>query len=173
MWHNAPDTHESYFVQAIVKKLKLPPHTELEDVEILQKGKEGEVEVSFSIEGKRFSIVRPIGLYVTDQICELDSKRKREAYEGILQLRPKENIHDFLNRIKDELKFAADNILKMDEVGNGVDIYFLDVTPMRHLITLLKKKFKFYLKESAKAYSWDKMQARPKFKITILARERQ
>jgi NMD protein affecting ribosome stability and mRNA decay len=173
LWHNAPESHNAYFVQNIVKKLKLPPHVELEDVEILQQGKEGEVEVSISIEGKRFSVVRPMEFYLTDQICELDSKRKREAYEGILQLRPKGNIHDFLDRIENELKFVADNILKTDENSKGVDIYFLDVTTMRHLVGQLKKRFNFYMKISAKEYSWDKTKNRPKYKVTILAREKE
>lgn len=173
LWHTAPEPHSAYFVQSIVKKLKLPPHVELEDIKILQQGKESEVEISISIEGKRFSIVKPIELYITDQICELDSKRKREAYEGILQLRPKGDVHEFLEKIANELKFVADNILKMDENRNGVDIYFLDATPMRHLVSQLKKRFKFYMKISAKEYSWDKPKNRPKYKITILAREKE
>ncbi|MEM2874080.1 MAG: NMD3-related protein [Candidatus Nanoarchaeia archaeon] len=172
LWHTAPEPHESYFIQTIAEKLKLPPHVELENIEILQQNKEGKIEIFLSIKGKRFSIVKPIKLYVVDKVCEADAKRKRQAYEGILQLRTQGNVHEFLNKTESSMKEFIDDILKINETRNGADVYFLDIEPMRHLAAKLKKRFNLYLKESAKVYGWDRTKNKPKYKITILARER-
>jgi nonsense-mediated mRNA decay protein 3 len=171
-WIKSDEDHDNFLIQAVIEKLKLPEEAELEDIEILQRGKEGSVQINISIGGKRFSVVKPIGLHITDKMCEEDSKRKREAYEGILQLRAEQNVESFVHSAEKVLGDFASNILKAEEQRNGIDVYFLDKETMRHALSVLKKRFNFYIKESAKAYSWEKTKSRPKFKVTILARLR-
>lgn len=172
-WIKSDEDHESYFMQSVIDKLKLPPEVELEDVEILQTGPTGDVQLNISIGGKRFSVAKRVALYVTDQLCDEDSNRKREAFEGILQLRAETDVHGFLTKAGNILKNYASNVLKIEEQRNGADVYFLNKETMRKALGELKKKFSLYMKESAKAYSWERTKNRPKYKLTILARLRE
>ena len=172
-WIRSDEDHKNFLIQAFIDRLKLPKEVELEDVEILQEGANGQVQVNLSVAGKRFSIVRSVELYVRDGICDEDSKRKREAYTGILQLRAEKDVHSFLTGAENILKNYSSNILKVEEQRTGVDVYFLDKETMKQAVGQLKRKFNLYLKESAKAYSWEKTKSRPKFKVTILARLRE
>jgi|GEM_PF-893837 len=172
-WIRSDEDHKNFLIQAIIEKLKLPQEVELEDIEILQEGKEGLVEISINIAGKRFTVTKSIELYVADQMCDEDAKRKREAYEGILQLRAEKDVHRFLTGAETILKRYSSNILKVEEQRLGADIFFLDKETMRSALNDLKRRFPLYMKESAKAYSWEKTKSRPKFKVTILARLRE
>jgi NMD protein affecting ribosome stability and mRNA decay len=171
-WVKSDEDHDNFLIQAIIDKIKLPTEVELEDIEILQRGKEGRIQINIDIAGKRFSIVKAVELHVTDKLCDEDSKRKREAYEGILQLRAENNPAGFIHATEKFLQPFSSNILKVEEQRNGADVYFLDKETMRQALSVIKKKFPLYIKESAKAYSWEKTKSRPKFKVTILARLR-
>ncbi|HKZ49723.1 MAG TPA: NMD3-related protein [Candidatus Nanoarchaeia archaeon] len=171
-WIKASEDHESFLVQAIVEKLKLPAEVELEDIEILQEGKEGSIQINLDVAGQRFSVAKAIGLYFSDRLCDDDSKRRREVHEGILQLRTEKDVHRFVSMALNVLKEYANNILKMEELRNGADVYFIDKETMNHAVSQLKRKFNLYVKVSAKAYSWEKTKSRPKFKLTILAKQR-
>jgi NMD protein affecting ribosome stability and mRNA decay len=169
-WITAAEDHDFYLTQALIDKLKLPAGVELEDVEILQTGKEGIVQLNVDVEGKRFSVTKPIELYVEDRLCDVDAKRKREAYEGILQLRTEKDVHDFLAKVEKLIVPFSNNILKAEEAKQGADFYFIDIDIMRQALTEIKKHIKLKLKESYQEYSWDKSKDRPKYKVTISAR---
>lgn len=169
-WVKADEDHDFYLTQAIIDKLKLPAGVELEDIEILQLGKEGQVQLNLSVEGKRFSVIKPIELYVEDRLCDVDARRKREAYEGILQLRTSKDVHDFLAKLSKVIEPFSSNILRAEEVRDGVNIYFIDVTIMRQALAEIRKHIKLQTKESYEEYSWDKTKNRPKYKVTISAR---
>jgi len=169
-WITAAEDHDFYLTQALIDKLKMPAGVELEDIEILQTGKEGSVQLDLTVEGKRFTIAKPMELYVEDRLCDVDAKRKRDAYEGILQLRTEKDVHDFLAKIEKLIAPFANNILKAEEAKTGVDFYFIDTSIMRHALTEIKKHIKLEIKESFQEYSWDKSKDRPKYKVTISAR---
>lgn len=169
-WIKAEEDHNFYLTQAIIDKLKLPSGVELEDIEILQRGKEGVVQLNLSVEGKRFSVTKSIELYVEDRLCDVDAKRKREAYEGTLQLRTDQDVHDFLAKVSKIMEPFSANILKAEEVRTGIDFYFIEVAVMRHALVEIKKHIKLATKESYEEYSWDKSKDRPKYRVTISAR---
>jgi NMD protein affecting ribosome stability and mRNA decay len=169
-WIKAEEDHDFYLIQAIIDKLKLPQNIELEDVEILQHGKEGRVQLNLSIEGKRFSIVKPIEIYIEDKLCDIDAKRKRQAYEGILQLRTTKNVRDFFAKIHKILEPFSQSILKAEELPTGANFYFLEVNAMRQALAQIKKHMKLTVKESYKEYGWEQTKNKPKFKVTILAK---
>jgi NMD protein affecting ribosome stability and mRNA decay len=169
-WVKADEEHDFYLTQAIIDKLKLPSGVELEDIEIIQTGKEGVVQLNLSVEGKRFSVTKPIELYVEDRLCDVDAKRKREAYEGTLQLRTEKDVHDFLAKISKIIEPFSSNVLKAEEVRTGIDFYFIEVSTMRQALVEIKKHIKLKLKESYEEYSWDKSKDRPKYRVTISAR---
>lgn len=170
-WVKADEDHDFYLTQALLDKIKLPSELELEDIEILQTGKEGLIQLNLDVAGKRFSVTKQMELYVTDKLCDEDSKRKREAYEGILQLRTdKFNVHEFIEKVLPLLEPFSNNVLKTTEVRNGADFYFIDANIMRQALTGLKKRIKLEIKESFQEYSWDKSKDRPKYKVTILAK---
>jgi NMD protein affecting ribosome stability and mRNA decay len=169
-WIKADEDHDFYLTQTIIDKLKLPAGVELEDIEILQLGKEGVVQMNLNLEGKRFSVTKPIELYVEDRLCDVDAKRKREAYEGTLQLRTDGDVHDFLAKIGNLIAPFSSNILKAEEVRTGADFYFIEVSTMRQALTEIRKHIKLTTKESYEEYSWDKSKDRPKYRVTISAR---
>ncbi len=169
-WIKADEEHDAYLIQALIDKLKLPPEVDLEDIEILQNGKEGSVQLNLNVEGKRFTIAKPIELYVEEVLCDTDAKRKRDAYEGILQLRTEKDVHLFMEKVNKLIAPFGHNILKAVEAKTGMDFYFIDVDVMRRALTDIKKHIKLKLKESFQEYSWDKNKDRPKYKITIAAR---
>jgi NMD protein affecting ribosome stability and mRNA decay len=165
IWYESPESHEEFFIKAILEKLKLPQGVELDDIKILQTGKEGRVELDLSIKGNRFTAVIPIELYITDKVCKTDAAKKRGAYEGILQLRGD------LKKIESAIaQIPTTNILEIENLRAGKDVYFLDVDSLRDAVAKLKHNFRIEIKQSAKAYSWDKTKNKPKYKITILAR---
>jgi len=169
-WVKAEEDHDFYLTQALIDKLKLPSGIELEDVEILQSGKEGQIQLNLNLEGKRFTVTKPIELYVEERLCDVDAKRKREAYEGTLQLRTDGDVHLFMEKVNKLIVPFSHNILKAEEAKTGVDFYFIDVAVMRHALAEIRKHIKLKLKESFQEYSWDKSKDRPKYKVTISAR---
>lgn len=169
-WVKADEEHDFYLTQAIIDKLKLPAGVELEDIEILQTGKEGLIQLNLNVEGKRFSIIKSIELYVEDRLCDVDAKRKREAYDGKLQLRTDKDVHDFLVKISELIAPFSNNVLKAEEVRTGIDFYFIEVDVMKQALVEIRKHFKLKIKESYEEYSWDKLKNRPKYRITISAR---
>jgi NMD protein affecting ribosome stability and mRNA decay len=169
-WIKADEDHNFYLIQALIDKLKLPAGIELEDIEILQQGKEGVVQLSLNVNGKRFTVEKSIALYVEKRLCEVDAKRKRDAYEGILQVRTEKDVPKFLTKVNNLIGHLSHNFLKVEEMRQGADFYFIDANTMRQAATLLKKHMRLKLKESFAEYSWNKLKNRPKYKITISAR---
>lgn len=169
-WVKAEESHDFYLTQAVIDKLKLPSSVELEDIEILQAGKEGLVQLNLSVEGKRFSVTKPIELYIADRLCDVDAKRKREAHEGTLQLRTEKDVHNFLAKVSKIIAPFSSNVLKAEEVRTGMDFYFIDIAVMRQALAEIRKHIKLQTKESYEEYSWDKTKNRPKYRVTISAR---
>ncbi|MEM4714289.1 MAG: NMD3-related protein [Candidatus Nanoarchaeia archaeon] len=165
-WQKSTKSHEEYLIDLILEKTKLPANIKLENVQILQVGKEGVVEFSYSVGNKRFFLTKKIELYITDKVCPVDSAARRQSYEGVMQIRGKK---ENLLKIQELLKDFKNAILKIENIKNGFDVYFLRIENLNSMVNVLKKKrFAFKVKKSVTAYSWDKSKNRPKYKITML-----
>jgi NMD protein affecting ribosome stability and mRNA decay len=171
VWIKSEHPHEYYLQLAVVEKLDKHPEIELENAKILQEDKEGRVELSFDMLGKKFTQILPVELYVTERKCLDCIEKSREVHEATLQLRTSQDTEGFILAVMPAIERYKSSVLKIGEQRMGIDVYMSDKYSARHLASELKKQFKLKMKETYEEYSWDQMKNRPKTRACIMLQQ--
>ena len=168
LWIKSEHPHEYYLHLAVLGKLDAPPEIEVENAKILQSDKEGRVELSLDILGRKFTQVLPVELYVIERKCLDCIKKSRQVHEATLQLRTTRDPEGLISAVMPTIEGYKSDILKIDEQNAGIDVYMSGKEPARHLASELKKQFKLTRKETFEEYSWNQMKNRAKTRVNIL-----
>ena len=168
LWIKSEHPHEYYLHLAVLDRLDAPSEIEVENAKILQSDKEGRVELSLDILGRKFTQVLPVELYVIERKCLDCIQRSRLVHEATLQLRTTRGAEGFISAAMPAIERYKSNILKIEEQKNGADVYMSGKEPARHLASELKKQLKLTGRETFEEYSWNQMKNRPKTRVVIL-----
>jgi len=172
LWLKTEHPHEYYLQLLVLDEAKVPGEVEIEDAKIMQEDRDGRVELTLNVLGKKFTQVLPIELYVDDKRCIDCAKRLSDVREAILQLRTIRGVEGFISAVIPTTEKFKSHIIKIAEQKHGIDIYMSSREAARHLAAELKKQFSLKIKETFEEYSWDKMKNRPKSRVNILMQRR-
>ena len=168
IWIKSEHPHEYYLHLAVLEKLDVPSEIEIENAKILQEDKEGRVELSLDIIGKKFTQILPVELYVTERKCLECIKRSRDVHEATLQLRTFRDTEGFISAVMPAIERYKSDVLQIIEQKMGIDVYMSGKDSARHLASELKKQFRMKTKETYEEYSWDQMRNRAKTRACIM-----
>lgn len=170
IWLNAEQPDEFYFENVLIKKIKIPEDSELEEIKVSEVGETAKIAVVVNYSGKKFTKYFEIGFETVMRTCDSCSARKREHYEAKIQLRTY-NKEEFAKMMKLVQEFKT-HILKVEEQTFGADIFMGSKEAARHLASELRTNFDLKTKQSGDAYGWDKFRSRPHYRLVISMRER-
>jgi len=171
LWVKTEFPAEHHLEQMLVSKLKLPEDALLESLKV-RDIKASSVDVTYSINGKKFTQEVKVDLEIIKWACPNCSRQAEKSYMGILQVRGQKDVHKLVDDVLAYSEKYKTNITKAEEVNSGVDIEVLSKDAARHLASELRKNFNLKMKTSHEQYSWDKTKCRPKSRIHILLMQR-
>jgi nonsense-mediated mRNA decay protein 3 len=106
-------------------------------------------------------------------ICDICSKIKGGYYEGIFQLRNKENedYEKVLNEIEENVdKKINAAITKRIDQKNGIDLFFTDKKLLQSIGSLMHKKYGGEFVKSVRLYSQDRQSSKKVYRVNVLLR---
>lgn len=182
-WHKGPKDVLDLIHETIVKGLKINQLYELIDISIDSKFIEKEsnskkhfYNLILKLKLKQdyeFNYLKKLRFHVTDSLCIKCLKMNNNYFEGVFQIRGKDNekyseVEDFIVNLVKKRKDCAIHKIVSDK--NGIDIY---VTNKRALLDIgLKSHAQFggWLDQNAQLFSWNKMTSKDVFRLNVLLR---
>lgn len=172
IWTKAEYSPEHYLAQELISKIKIPDEAELEKAKITKFAKNGEIEVTISLLGKKFVQRKQIIFDVVKGTCKNCSRFLAKTHKVKIQLRTEKKVEPF---VMEALKFSEkyqSNIIKFEKQKRGVDIYLSNKEAGKHLAYELRNKFNCKMSESIEQYGWNKSKNRPLTRTTYLVKQR-
>ncbi|MBD3262982.1 hypothetical protein GF374_01220 [Candidatus Woesearchaeota archaeon] len=171
IWTKTDLPAEHYLTHILMSKIKLPEQIELEDIKLLKLGKKGEIELIISILGKKFKQKQKIDLEIRKGVCKDCSRQLAKTHKVKIQLRTEKNTEELIQEALEFSNKYRSNIIKVEEMKKGIDIYLSNREAGKHLAYDLRKKFHCKITETREQYGWDKSKNRPKTRITFLLKQ--
>lgn len=166
LWVKSNESEQTYFENALIKKINIPEGAELEEVKFL--GREN-ISVTITFDRRQFTQAFQIITQVKNTVCPECAMHRRKQYVAVLQLRASKAD---IEKMRGIVSKSEDYVLKYEEQRTGFDAYITNKETVRHLASELRQRFNLKTKESGQAYSWDKQKNRPKYKLVILLKTR-
>lgn len=168
LWTKTEFPPEYYLAHSLINKIKIPAEAELEDVEIKKTGKNGIVEITISLLGKKFKQEKQVFLEIQKGVCKNCARHLARTPKVIIQIRAKQNISKLIENALSFSKKYSSNIIKVEQQKTGIDIFLSNKEAGKHLAYELRNEFSCKISESAKQYGWNKSKNRPLMKVTYL-----
>lgn len=182
-WHKEKKSLHEMICETIDKGLKINPIYDLEKIEIKEKPLEREstpkkhfydVEVKLGLHlDYDFTFIQKVHFHQSDSFCSQCLKYNNNYFEGILQIRGKDNeryaeVENFILGLVNKRKDVE--IHKIERNVNGLDIY---VTNKRVLLEIAQKahnEFGGHLEQNSQLFSWNKQTSKDVFRLNVLMR---
>lgn len=182
-WHKEKKNEQELIFEAIEKGLKINHVYDLEKIEIRSRPLEKESTPKkhfFDVELKLhlhldhdFTFTQKVHFHISDSLCMHCLKMNNNYFEGILQIRGKDNdryidVENFLLNLINKRKDVE--VHKIEKNVNGLDVY---VTNKRVLMEIAQKahnEFGGFLEQNSQLFSWNKQTSKDVFRLNVLIR---
>lgn len=155
---------EKYFLSKLESKLKHSPELKIRQIKSLDLGTQGAIEVIYSVGHKAFSKIFNGNYAFEKALCKSCSQAKSQNPLATIQVRGQDKkVFDFLDS-------HTKGVASVQEHEKGIDILYTNNDDARKAARELTKALGTKMRETHKAYSWDRMKNKPKFKSTFLLR---
>lgn len=129
------------------------------------------VVLRLSYEGAEICYTKRIPIFRKRNVCPDCSRFHGHAYSAIIQIRRKgrriaKEVLNEIEKILSEKSGGKREIVKREDVENGIDFYIADNSYARSVCNLLKQKFKARVKVSPKLHT--RREGRDVYRITYL-----
>jgi len=172
VWTKSEYPLEYFLTRDLIDKIRVPENAELEEVKIKKLDKNGIIEVTISVLGKKFSQEKQVRFEILKNLCKNCARYLAKTPKTIIQLRTHKAVEKFIEDILDYIENYRTNIIKVEHQKNGLDIYLSNKEAGKHLAYDLRKRFRCKMSESVKQYGWDKSKNRPLTRTTYLLKQR-
>jgi NMD protein affecting ribosome stability and mRNA decay len=172
-WINSEEkASKEVLADKIKNAIHCPEGVSVVKVELIKIKPDGEMEITFDLDGNIYSKKYTCNLKVQKQICPSCKKQLNPRHSAVLQLRTKEKFDEF---IEQSLAFANKHrkfVIRIKEYRAGIDIFLRSKFTALQLAHKFKEKYNCHMKESREDYGWDRRRNKPKHKSTFLLTKR-
>lgn len=134
------------------QNIKLPKNVKLENLKVVQTGENGKIRLWLSIKGEIFTESKELPIYVKERRCPECKSKRGNTWNSKVQVRADKEIVEKIFKA-----IPKKEILKIRNVKNGIDIYFLKKDAGKSFARKMKNEFKLSSKSSFEQRGWDKM----------------
>lgn len=161
-----------YLTEAIIKKGPANPSLLETNAEVLDVyGGQAELLVKSSFRGRPIEQKLTILYDIVGRLCPRCLNIKARNYEAILQIRfagsPSRELTKRITRLLGERRSICDSMTDYEELREGIDVKFSNVSVARHAATYLQSVFGGYVTESWKLYGVVKGRRHSKLAIVL------
>jgi len=168
IWMN--EDAEYFFAHAVLDKISLPEEFEVEDVRILETGKNGAVEIVLNLLDKQYVITKGVSLETKSGMCNECKEGTKQKYVAKIQFRTKTDVEDLKEKVLNYAQNYRKVLIKVEDQKEGLDLHFRNKVLAKRLASELTKAFNCKMSETREQYGWDKQKNRPKYRSVILLR---
>lgn len=146
------DSWKLYLTEELMKKIKLPKDITLDNIKIVETGKDGKIRLWWAIHDEVFTESKKISIIIKKKICSTCDVKKSKQWNSKIQVRADNEI------IQKILKFLPKKyVIRIKPVTNGVDIYFSDKDKGKAFAKKVKSSYNLKSKSSFEQRGWDRL----------------
>ena len=164
LWLRAKQEPERYFQKLIEQKIKFPREATLVRAEVLEIGKQGGVKLVFHMNGELIERNVAATLIVNKFACP-ECSRQHSDWLAKVQVRNKP-----IDTIMASAVPFKHKMIKIEQRGNGIDIYFFDKSSANKLANRLKKQLHMSVKKTYEQHGHDFDTGKPRHREIIALR---